>query len=82
MSEAPKPRIGDVVEYLGRNAHENLIAFANSHLTVGQRYVVNNIFADQWGIYLYFEGVPGKSYRSEMFAYIKNKFEEKEGAAQ
>lgn len=67
-----KPRVGDIVEYLSRNASTFQLEQADLVFEKGKRYTVSDIFADSWGIYLYFEGIPNKSFRSEMFGLIKS----------
>jgi hypothetical protein len=78
-----KPKVGDVVEFLGKNAVEFHLEQSKKVLEIGKRYVVSDIFADMWGIYIYVEGVPRKSFRSEMFALMKrvddSKGDEKSG---
>lgn len=67
---AKRPEPGDVVEFLNRNYHEYTLEQARRKLVQGQRYTVRNIYVDNWGIYLYLEGIEGQSFRAEMFAYI------------
>jgi hypothetical protein len=66
-----KPQNGDIIEFLGKNAIDFHLQNSKKVLKIGKRYTVDYIFSDVWGIYVYLNEVPNRSFRSEMFALIK-----------
>lgn len=67
-----KPQVGDTVEFMGKNALQFHVEQSKKVLEVGKRYTVSDIFVDKWGIYVYLNEAPRKTFRAEMFALIKS----------
>lgn len=67
-----KPQVGDTIEFMGKNALDFHVEQSKKFLEVGKRYTVSDIFMDKWGIYVYLNEAPNKTFRAEMFAFIKS----------
>lgn len=59
---------GMLVRFMADNASPFEIQWASEILKKGETYTVTDIFKDQWGCYIYLEGIPRKSFKCYMFS--------------
>lgn len=65
-----KIKPGDKMRFLGEGGYPFQLERALRHLTPGEIYTVSNVYVDEWGVYLYFEGIPNKSFPEDMFEKV------------
>lgn len=62
-----KAKKGDIVKFIGEGGSWLQLERAKEHLTVGEIYTIDYVYADIWGVYYYLEEVKNKSFPEDMF---------------
>lgn len=67
MMERHEPEKGMLVRFLADNAFPFEIQLAEEKLVKNETYTISDIYKDEWGCYIYLEGVLNKSFKCTMF---------------